>query len=87
MRKPLISLMVLVLIGLSGSAFAQANEGWYVGVSAGSTDQVDACDEVDDPPFVVFTGSCDDTDTGWKIFAGKQFNKNWGLSSAMRTLV
>lgn len=74
-----MSLMFLVLPSLSGATFAQANEGWFVGVSAGTTDQKDACDEIDDPPFIVFTGSCDDTDTGWKIFAGKQFNKNWGI--------
>jgi OOP family OmpA-OmpF porin len=78
MRKLLLSLTALLLTGLSGPTFAQANEGWYVGVSAGTTDQKDACDEIDDPPFVVFTGSCDDTDTGWKIFGGKQFTRNWG---------
>lgn len=79
MKKSLFSLTALLLTGLWSAALVQANEGWYVGLSAGSTDQKDVCDEIDDPPFVVFTGSCDESDTGWKIFVGKQFNKNWGL--------
>lgn len=79
MKKLLLGLTALALTGLGGPAFGQANEGWYVGISAGTTEQKDACDEIDDPPFIVFTGSCDDTDTGWKIFGGKQFSKHWGM--------
>jgi len=76
MKKLPLILTALALTGLSGSAFAQANEGWYAGVSVGSADQKDACTGLGG---IGFVGSCDDTDTGWKIFAGLQFNKNWGV--------
>lgn len=64
----------LTLAGL-GASFALANEGWYVGVGVGSTDQKNACDELS----VVFVGSCTDTDTGVKIFGGRQINRHWGV--------
>lgn len=70
MRKVLLAFAALVLTSLSAS-LALANEGWYVGASTGSTDQKDACDGV--------VGSCDDTDTGWKIVGGRQVNENWGF--------
>ena len=76
MKKLLLILTALALTGLSGPAFAQANEGWYAGVSVGSADQKDACTGLGG---IGFVGSCDDTDTGWKIFGGLQFNKNWGV--------
>lgn len=76
MRKVLlVGVTVLVLTGLSAS-LALAKEGWYVGASAGSTDQENDCDGLD---VIGFVGSCDETDTGWKIFVGKQGDGYWGV--------
>ncbi len=72
MKKLLLILTALALTGLSGPAFAQANEGWYAGVSVGSSEIDDGCTGV--PAGV----SCDDSDTGIKLFGGKQVTKNWG---------
>ncbi len=72
MKKLLLILTALALTGLSGPAFAQANEGWYAGVSVGSSEVEDFCTGIP-------AGStCDDSDTGFKLFGGKQFSKNWG---------
>jgi OOP family OmpA-OmpF porin len=71
----LFAFTALILAGLSAS-FALANEGWYVGVSVGSTDRKNACDEL---AGVAFVGSCTDTDTGVKIFGGRQINRHWGV--------
>ncbi len=72
MKKLLLILTALALTGLSGSAFAQANEGWYAGVSVGSSEVDDFCTGVP----TAFP--CDDSDTGFKLFGGKQSSKNWG---------
>jgi OOP family OmpA-OmpF porin len=71
----LFALAALALASL-GASFALANEGWYVGVSVGSTDQKNACDE---RAGVGFVGSCTDTDTGAKIFGGRQISRHWGV--------
>jgi OOP family OmpA-OmpF porin len=71
----LLALAALVPAGWSAS-LAVANEGWYAGVSVGSTDQKDACNE---RAGVGFVGSCAGPDTGAKIFGGRQVNRNWGV--------
>ncbi len=73
MKKLLLILTTLVLTGLSGPAFAQANEGWYGGVSVGSSEVDDACTGI-----IPAGVTCDDSDTGFKLFFGKQATKNWG---------
>jgi OOP family OmpA-OmpF porin len=64
--------LLLILAGLTPFAPARAQEdapGAYLGLSVGQTKIDEFCD--------VFSGasSCDDTDVGWKIFAGYQFNR------------
>ncbi len=71
MRKLLLAIVVSIFTSI-GSSFALANEGWYAGVSVGSTEVEDACTGV--PAGV----TCDDSDTGFKLFVGKQSSKNWG---------
>ncbi len=71
MRKLLLAIVVSIFTSI-GSSFALANEGWYAGVSVGSTDVEDACTGL--PAGI----SCDDSDTGFKLFGGKQASKNWG---------
>lgn len=65
--------------GIVATAFAfaiaaptlAAGVGWYVGASAGETLFDEACDDI--------SGSCDDTDFGWKAFVGYQATPMWGL--------
>lgn len=44
----------------------------YIGTSVGSAKADDFCKGF-------FIGSCDDTDTGWKLFGGFQYTPNWGV--------
>lgn len=74
MKKFFLALAAaLMLFMLTPYAFS-AGEGFYVGGSAGRVDARDACDGLVD---VNFVGSCDSTDTGWKIFGGYQFTPNF----------
>lgn len=57
------------------AAFAQ-DKGFYIGLGAGQADYTDACSQLANEGF---TGSCDDTSTGKKIFLGYQFNKNFSI--------
>jgi OOP family OmpA-OmpF porin len=67
-----IPLITLLLVGLALCGPARADEapGFYLGVSVGQTQVDDVCDGVT---------SCDDTDTGFKIFGGYQFNQYFGV--------
>lgn len=55
---------------------AAGDAGWYAGFSAGRTD-FGVSDS--DLAGVGFVGSVDDDDTGWKVYGGYQFTKNWGV--------
>lgn len=74
---------MLVLSGLAlaasmlapQAAFAQ-DKGFYIGLGVGQSDAKEACTELGG---VGFSGSCDDTSTGKKIFLGYQFNPNFAL--------
>ena len=59
--------------------------------SFGRAEAEDACEQVSKavndyvgsiPEGISLTGSCDDNDNGWKIFAGYQFTPNWGIEGA-----
>lgn len=54
------------------AAFAQA-QGAYVGGSIGQAEASGFCDPV---PGIAVT-SCDEKDTGWKVFLGYRFNPNF----------
>lgn len=73
-------LLVSSLILSAPGAFAADDDTkFYVGVSAGQSNFNDACDGLDT---IGFVGSCDDDDTGWKIFGGYNFNQNFGVEAA-----
>ncbi|MGH8831896.1 MAG: outer membrane beta-barrel protein [Polaromonas sp.] len=57
------------------AAFAQ-DMGFYIGAGVGQSKGKDACSDLGG---VGFSGSCDDTDTGGKLFLGYQFNKNFAV--------
>lgn len=68
-----------VLVGLalaSGTvSLAFAQSGVYLGASIGQSMFSDSCkDEAD-----VVLSSCDDKDTGFKVFGGYMFNPNFGV--------
>lgn len=74
--KVFVAFFLLTTVSIS-NAQDTAN-GFYVGVGVGHSDQKDACDDI--------SGSCDDTDTGWKIFAGYEFNQYLSLEGGYADL-
>ena len=58
--------MVFVCSLVVPLSHAQDTNNFYVGAGIGHADQKDSCDDI--------AGSCDDTDTGWKLFVGYKFN-------------
>ena len=72
---------LLVVCGVFAASVAQAQvegSGGYFGLSAGQVMVQDYCDN---DPGVTIT-SCDDEDTGYRIFGGYKFNKNFALEGA-----
>lgn len=67
--------IVALLLALPLSAFAQG----YAGIGFGQT-------TFKDVPDCDFTLSCDDSDSGFKIFGGYQFNKNLALEGGYADL-
>src|SRR5260370_42223700 len=53
-------------------AQARAETGWYIGGRIGQSTAKDACNGGGGPGV-----SCDDQDTGVKIFGGDQFDRTW----------
>jgi OOP family OmpA-OmpF porin len=80
--KVVIGLLALTAAAASPGAFAQQEQHKvYLGGSFGSTKISGGCDDVRSA-FAQFAGtvaSCDDKDTGWKIFGGYQVNKNFAV--------
>jgi len=63
-------LFMFVLTMFSAHAAGAAN-GFYTGISAGPSRESTWCDGL--------SGSCEDSDTGWKVFGGYQATKNFGI--------
>ena len=87
-------------LAASPASFAQAlaDNGGYIGGAFGQSKLNGGCDEFRSA-FCVFGGtlaSCDETDTGWKLYGGIRVNKNfniefsyinWGEISSTGTLI
>jgi OmpA-OmpF porin, OOP family len=70
-----------ILWSASGIAQMRAPDtGFYVGGALGQAKHTEGCDGV--PSGI----SCDDADTGWKIFGGYQFNRNFAAEVAYTDL-
>ncbi|HIE66305.1 MAG TPA: hypothetical protein EYQ01_10965 [Nitrospira sp.] len=69
--KTILATIVALVITIPSSI--NAAENFYVGISVGSTSAEDACDGV------IVGASCDDSDSGAKIFGGVQVTENWGF--------
>ncbi len=80
MKKPSYAYAVLtaaVLATLAVPVYAGGGgEAPYVGASVGQSKYKDTCNDAAASGFI---GSCDDSDTGWKLFGGYQFTPNWGV--------
>ncbi len=73
----LIAVALLALGGMVAAAQATA-QGFYVGGSVGKSD----FDDGNAVPDLITSGSVDGTDTGYKIYGGYQFNRNFGVEVA-----
>jgi OOP family OmpA-OmpF porin len=63
----------------AGAAQAQS-QGWYIGAGVGQSKANNAsCSDLSGVFDPGFSCSSNDTDTGWKLFAGYQFNPNFAL--------
>jgi OOP family OmpA-OmpF porin len=91
MRQPTSSKVTAIALGLSLWAISPAHaEGFYIGLGAGQS-KADLMSEGELESQVVnalldagytnvtASASIDDTDTGWKIFGGWRFHKNFAL--------
>lgn len=67
-------MVITVLAGSFATSSHAGNGGYvdggYLGASIGQAEYDDTCNAL---------FSCDDDDTGWKLFVGRQINKNFGL--------
>jgi OOP family OmpA-OmpF porin len=79
--------MATALLSVASTATAQTDpfatvdeirNGLYVGGSLGMTDANGFCAGA--------TGACDDSDTGWKIFGGYEFNENLAVEGGYTSL-
>lgn len=86
-RQHIRSAIVIAVLGLgfAGMSGAAQAEGWYGGVGAGGSkvkiDDSSINSDIMTIPGVTSsrTTSKDETDTGWKLFAGYKFNPNFAL--------
>jgi len=66
---------IVLVLGLAAAAPAVAQDtGLYLGASFGSGKSKNTCEG--------FVGTCDDTDTAYKLFGGYQVNRNFGWELA-----
>jgi len=77
-NKQIVGLIAAaVAFGLSTASFAQA-QGVYVGGSIGQAQAANWCDT--EPGITI--ASCDDKDTGWKVFLGYRFHRNFAAEAS-----
>ena len=78
------ALLLVAAVLLAGTANADENP-WYVGAGIGLAD-IDVDDDDYDRDLAkrgyTTSSSLDDTDTGWKVFGGYRFTKNWAVEGA-----
>jgi len=73
LKRSVQACVAVMLFGVAGTAAAQG----YIGVGAGLT-TVNLCDDL----FALGATSCDDEDTGLKLFGGYKFNPNFAVEGA-----
>ncbi|MFC7158795.1 OmpA family protein [Pseudidiomarina halophila] len=79
------AMTVLFLAGVALPAVAQEQDGWYLGVGGGATRATIAEDEITadlmNSGYQVTEFDAAENDSGYKIFAGYQFNQNFALEA------
>jgi len=73
LKRIVFACVAVMLFGVAGTAAAQG----YIGVGAGIT-TFDLCDDLN----ALGLTSCDDKDTGWKLFGGYKFTPNFAVEGA-----
>ena len=73
LKQIIFACVAIMLFAVAGTAAAQG----YIGAGAGLT-TMDLCDDLGG----IGLTSCDDKDTGMKIFGGFKFNQNLGLEAS-----
>ena len=69
---------ISLALSLSGLAMPASAQGWFMGGSFGKSEVGGWCD--------VDFGDCDDTDSGWKLFAGNELNKSAAIEFSYANL-
>ncbi len=70
----------LALLVVASQVHAAGGSGkWYIGVGGGQTTYRDVCATAGS---TVFSGTCDDESNGWKVFAGWDMTKYFGIELA-----
>jgi len=77
MRATKLFAVAALLCGLVAASQASA-QGFYIGGSVGQS----SFDDDNAVPGLITSGTVDDKDTGFKIYGGYQFNRNFGLELA-----
>jgi OOP family OmpA-OmpF porin len=65
---------LLLVLSLAAAPAAAQDAGFYLGGQLGTGNSSDACRGI--------TGTCDDTDTAYKLLGGYQVNRNWAWELA-----
>lgn len=68
------AILTFSLFGLLAAQSAAG--GGYLGAGVGQA-KVDACDDLE----ALGATHCDDSDTGWKVYGGYEFNRNFALEA------
>src|SRR3990172_7235075 len=77
MRATKLFAVAALLCGLVAASQASA-QGFYIGGRVGQS----SFDDDNAIPDLITSGTVDDKDTGFKIFGGYQFNRNFGVELA-----
>lgn len=79
---------LIFMLVTAPSAFAADEKGWYLGAGYGQSETDINVGKVNSgfiPPLGGYTSAsttADETDTGWKLFGGYQFTRNWAVELA-----
>lgn len=77
--------LIFMLVTAPG-AFAADEKGWYLGAGYGqseaSVDTAKISSNLIGSGYTSASTTADETDTGWKLFGGYQFTRNWGVEFA-----
>lgn len=84
-RNALGAALIFMMFAAAPGAFAADEKGWYLGAGLGQS-KADIDNAKINSLFSGYTGGAsttsDETDTGWKLFGGYEFTRNWAVELA-----